>query len=148
MSHEWVAIWVQAAATLVALGGSGAALVIAAMDRRNAQRIAAEDRRQVRLSRERELLLRASELLRRRGDIDIERAKDRGAELGSILSALGPDRMPSAWAKHVKLSDAEALAIARDEDKEWWIRAEAEAHLALGEVGRELQREAPDPTAA
>ena len=89
---------IQIAAVVVAVGASLVALSIASMDRRNAIKIAQDDRRaaidQARLLAELEAAIRLSVLEARGGHTDPVVSKDMGAETLALVSMLGPDRVP------------------------------------------------------
>jgi hypothetical protein len=143
MTEESFALLIQTLAVVAAVGASLVALVISALDRRNAREIAAHDRaRSIELANlifERDALLRLSENLARGGSSDkLERAR-MGAESLAITSAIGPERLPLGWADRVDMSEEEIAAFVADEAGPLWTRKSAEAALALSRVTRELR---------
>ena len=86
---------IQIAAILVAAGASIVALIIASMDRRNAIKIAEDDRQaaadQARLLAELEAAIRLIVLEARGGHTDPIISKDMGAETLALIAMLGPD---------------------------------------------------------
>lgn len=143
MHQEEIALWVQVGAVVVAVGASVVALVVSALDRRNARRIAAEDRRmallQGKLMFELEALLRLSQNLRRGGHTDTDVSKDMGAEAGALIGALGAGRLPRNWDKRVAQTPDELRQFVEDEAQEDWLRRAVEAQLALMAVSDELR---------
>ena len=143
MTTEEITLWVQAAAVVVAVGASIVALVVSALDRRNARSIAAKDRehavRQAKLMFERESLLRLGQIRRRGGHVDKEKSKDMGAEATALVGALGAERLPKNWLGAVERDDAGLRAFVDDESNEEWQRKAVEVQLALNAVTAELQ---------
>jgi hypothetical protein len=143
MTNVDIALWVQVAAVLAAVGAAIVALVISRQDRENARKIAAEDRRtallQGKLMFELEALLRLSQNLRRGGHEDTGISKDMGAEAGALIGAIGPERLPTNWDKRVAQTPEELRAFVQDETKQDWLRRAVEAQLALMAVSEELR---------
>jgi hypothetical protein len=144
MTKEEIALWVQVAAVVVAVGASVVALIVSALDRRNARKIAAMDRltsiRHNRLTFEMEALLRLSQNLQPGGSNDTQKSRDMGAEAGAIVGAIGPERLPKNWEKRIEKSEEELRAFVADESNEGWIRRAVEAQLALMEVTEEIHK--------
>lgn len=144
MTQADIALWVQVAAVIVAIGASGVALIVSALDRKNARKIAAEDRlmaiRHGRLTFEMEALIRLSLNLQRGGSNDVQKSRDRGAEAGAIIGAIGPERLPHNWEKRIEKTEEELRAFVADESKEDWLRRAVEAQLALMEVTEEIRQ--------
>ncbi|PPB50520.1 hypothetical protein C4K88_01080 [Arthrobacter pityocampae] len=144
MTEETLALWVQVAAVLVALGASMVALLISAQDRRAARKIAEEDRRAAllhgKLLFEMEALLRLTQNLRRGGSSDSQTSKDMGAEAGALIGALGPDLLPQSWDLRIGQTEEELLRFVADEEQPGYLRRSAEAQIALGRVAEEIRR--------
>ncbi|MEK0155189.1 hypothetical protein [Arthrobacter oryzae] len=142
MTKEEIALWVQVSAVVVAVLASIVALVISALDRRNAQRIAADDRRmavkQSKLMFELEALTRLSQNLRRGGHTDSQIRQDMGAEAAALIDAIGPERLSRNWENRVGLSRAELEKLVDDPSEPEFNRMAVEAHLALETVAEEL----------
>ncbi|MDR6171561.1 hypothetical protein [Curtobacterium sp. SORGH_AS_0776] len=143
MGTELVAIWVQVAAVLVAVGAAVVALVISALDRRSARAIAAKDRavgiRQAHLLFELDSLLRLEANLRRGGSNDIQKSRDMGAEAGALIGAIGPERLPLNWEKRIGKTDDELREFSNDDKNLDWLRRSVEAQRALSAVVSELR---------
>ncbi|TAP25925.1 hypothetical protein [Arthrobacter sp. S41] len=143
MTTEETTLWVQAAAVVVAVGASIVALIVSALDRRNARSIAAKDRelavRQATLMFELESLLRLGQLRRRGGHVDKEKSTDMGAEAAALVGALGAERLPKNWLGAVDRDDAGLRAFVDDESNEEWKRKAVEVQLALNAVTAEIQ---------
>lgn len=152
MKSEDLANLVQLAGVTVAV----VALVVGALDRRNAKRIAEEDRRhtervaeedrraatrQAWLMFELESALRLAENQRRGGSSDPEEASRLGTEAGVLVGLLGKERVPHL-AKELNPETEEELRtyMARDDTPEWKRRA-VEAHLAAVAIAEELRGE-------
>ncbi|MBT2531633.1 hypothetical protein J7E83_05755 [Arthrobacter sp. ISL-48] len=145
MTKEEIALWVQVAAVVVAVGASIVALVVSALDRRNARRIADEDRRgalkQAHLMFELETLLRLTKNLTRGGHSDTAVSRDMGAEASALVGALGPDRVPRSWESLVDQTPEEIQAVLAEEETPEWLKKSIEAHLALTAVAEEIREE-------
>ena len=143
MTTEEITLWVQAAAVVVAVGASIVALIVSALDRRNARSIAAKDRelavRHAKLMFELESLLRLGQIRRRGGHVDKEKSKDMGAEAAALVGALGAERLPKNWLGAVERDDAGLRAFLDDESNEEWQRKAVEVQLALNAVTAEMQ---------
>lgn len=142
MTTEEITLWVQTAAVVVAVGASIVALVVSALDRRNARSIAAKDRelavRQAKLMFELESLLRLGQIRRRGGHIDKDKSKDMGAEAAALVGAIGAERLPKNWLGAVERDDAGLRAFVDDESNQEWQRKAVEVQLALNAVTAEL----------
>ncbi|MCB5282724.1 MULTISPECIES: hypothetical protein [unclassified Arthrobacter] len=145
MTKEEIALWVQVAAVVAAVGASIVALVVSALDRRNARRIADEDRRaalkQAHLMFELETLLKLTKNLSRGGHSDTAISRDMGAEAGALIGALGPDRVPRSWESLVDRTPEEIQAKLEDGETAEWLKKSIEAQLALTEVAEEIREE-------
>lgn len=143
MTTEEIALWVQVAAVVAAVGAAIVALVISRQDRENARKIAAEDRRaallQGKLMFELEALLRLSQNLRRGGHTDPVIVQDMGAEAAALIGAIGAERLPMNWDSRVAKTPEELRQFVDDETKKDWIRRSVEAQLALMAVSEELR---------
>lgn len=140
---DLIALVIQAAATVVALGAAIAALAIAAADRRNARRIAEADRRasmkQARLMFEWEAAKRLSIIEARGGHTDKTISKDMGAESLALIGLLGPDRVPTMWGRRVGKSTEELTAYAANESEPQFLRDSVEAELAMDAIAKEIR---------
>ncbi|KUM37699.1 hypothetical protein [Arthrobacter sp. EPSL27] len=145
MTKEEIALWVQVAAVVAAVLAAIIALVVSALDRRNARRIADEDRRaalrQAHMMFELQTLLKLAQNRSRGGHSDTNISKDMGAEWAALVGALGPDRVPINWAKLVDLPPEEIEAKLTDGDTPAWLKESIEAHRALAAVAEEIRRE-------
>lgn len=144
MTQNDIALWIQVAAVIVAIGASVVALIVSALDRKTARKIAAADRlmaiRHGRLTFEMEALLRLTQNLRRGGSDDTQKSRDMGAEAGAIIGAIGPERLPRNWENRIEKTEEELRAFVADESKEDWLRRAVEAQLALMEVTEEIRQ--------
>lgn len=129
--------WIQVVAVLVAVGASLVALYISDRDRTNARQIAAADRRaalrQAKLLVDLENLTRLAENLNRGGSTDPAETKRMGAEALTLIGLIGPDLLPTQWAKRVG-SNAHLEAKLRDEDFPEFKKYAIEAQLAVNTV--------------
>lgn len=145
MTKEEMALWVQVAAVVAAVVAAIIALVVSALDRRNARRIADEDRRaalrQAHMMFELQALLRLAQNTSRGGHSDSDISKDMGAEWAALVGALGPDRVPISWASLVDLPPEEIEAKPTDGETPKWLKKSIEAHTALAAVAEEIRRE-------
>lgn len=142
MNSSDLALLIQTAAVVVAVGAAVAALVISWLDRRNARRIAADDRAAA-LSREKlllelALLQRLTENLSRGGSSDPQVSKDMGAEALSIIGVIGPDRLPTNWAKRIG-EEGHIRDVMNDPATPEWLSRSIEAQLAVEEVVGEIR---------
>lgn len=135
---------IQIAAVVVAVGASLVALSIASMDRRNAIKIAQDDRRaaidQARLLAELEAAIRLSVLEARGGHTDPVVSKDMGAETLALVSMLGPDRVPEMWKRRVTKSNEDLRAFVADESEPEFLRDAVEAERAVHDILRDLRK--------
>jgi hypothetical protein len=105
-----------------------------AADRRaEADRAAAREDAQHRLDLE--MLVRLAENLQRGGSTDPQESTRMGSEARALLGALGPERLPLAYAEYTALAGDELRAHIDDESREEWKRC-------ANEVVWELQRTA------
>lgn len=142
---------IQIAAVIVAVGASLVALVIASMDRRNAIKIAEDDRRaatdQARLLAELQAAIRLSVLEARGGHTNPAIRKDMGAETLALIAMLGPDRVPEMWKRRVEKSDEKLRAFIADENEPQFLRDAAEAERAVHDILRDLGSSHPGTSA-
>lgn len=142
METAELTFWIQAAAVLAAVGAAIVALIVSALDRANAQKIAAKDRavniRQARLMFEMEALLRLSQNLRRGGHSDPTISKDMGAEAGALIGAIGAGRLPRNWENRIAKDDPGLREFVADASEPGWVRNSVEAQIALNAVSEEL----------
>lgn len=135
---------IQITAVLAAVAASIVALVVSALDRRNARRIADADRasalRHAHLMFELEALTRLSQNLNRGGSTDdLERAQ-MGAEALTLVGLAGPGRIPVLWER--KVGDDDRLREARDRrDMPDYKKDALEVQLAVSAVLRDIRRE-------
>jgi len=141
-----MALWIQVAAVVAAVGAAVAALAVSALDRRNSRRIADEDRRaalkHARLMFELEALLRLSQNLRRGGHSDDQISQDMGAEASALIAAIGPHRLPRLTKERVPETRDELVDIMTSEADKHWLRGSIKTHLALTSVVQEIEAEA------
>jgi hypothetical protein len=145
MTKEEIALWVQVAAVVAAVVAAIIALVVSALDRRNARRIADEDRRaalrQAHMMFELQSLVKLSQNSTRGGHTDSNISKDMAAEWAALVGALGPERVPVNWAKLVIRSRRELEGMVEDDKTSEHLKQSLEAHLALTAVAEEIRRE-------
>lgn len=132
----------QLAATLVALATGIAALSIAHKDRRHATKLAEDDRRsalrQAQLMSELDAATRLAINLGRGGHMDKEIRKSMGTEALTLITLLGPERVPDLWASR-SASTEDLRAKADDESREPWDRGRAEAAGAMSAIIDEIR---------
>jgi hypothetical protein len=135
---------IQVTAVLAAVAAAIVALVVSALDRRNARRIADADRasslRHAHLMFELEALTRLSQNLNRGGTTDpLERAR-MGAEALTLVGVLSPARLPELWER--KVGDDDRLRAAFNDTEMPDYKKEAlETQLAISAVLREIRKE-------
>lgn len=134
---------IQVTAVLAAVAAAIVALVVSALDRRNARRIADADRasslRHAHLMFELEALTRLSQNLNRGGTTDpLERAR-MGAEALTLVGVLSPARLPELWER--KVGDDDRLRAAFNDTEMPDYKKEAlETQLAISAVLREIRK--------
>ncbi|MFF2622456.1 hypothetical protein [Oerskovia jenensis] len=130
-------LWIQSAVAVAAIAAAIMALVIGALDRRNARSIAAEDRRSAlrhaKLMSDLELLSRLLENLNRGGSSDPDESKRMGAEALTLIGLLGPEILPSLWEARVG-DDAKLRALASEDEFPLWKRNAIDVQLAVNDV--------------
>ncbi|MEV8266830.1 hypothetical protein [Microbacterium sp. NPDC076911] len=135
---------IQLSAVLAAVAAAIVALVISALDRRNARDIADADRasalRHAHLMFELQTLTRLSENFNRGGSADSQESKRMGAEALTLIGALSPERLPNLWAERVG-DDAKLRAHFDDPDFPEYKKWALEAQLGLSEVLRDIRAE-------
>ncbi len=135
--------FIQVLAVLAALSASIVALLIAAKDRKNATKVAEDDRRnavnQALLVSELEAAKRLAILEARGGHTDPVARSDMAAETLALTALLGPDRVPHMWKRRVEKTDAELRAFIEDESKEQFLRDAVEAERAVYDILRDLR---------
>ena len=131
-------------AVLAAVGAAIVALLISALDRRNARHIAAADRasalRQAHLMFELEALSRLSENFNRGGSTDSSESRRMGAEALSLIGLISPDRLPGLWNERVG-DDAKLQAHLDDPDFPSYKKWALETQLAVSAVLRDIRAE-------
>lgn len=142
-------LWWQAASVMVAALAATAAAIVAivlgALDRRSAQRIAAEDRaaalRQARLMTEIDALTRLAAIRTRGG------ANDEGmraaAEAAALVSLLGRERVPLNYENWMDGPDPEG--VRNDPKTPEWQLHKMEAHEALVALSEQWRAETAVP---
>lgn len=148
-ASDGIAIAAVVAAVITAIIG----IITGIVDRRNARRVAEDDRRssmrQARLMFEWEAAQRLSINLARGGHTDPVIRKDMGAEALALVALLGPDRVPNLWNIKIGKSDEELRAFIADDSNEGFLRDSVEAERAMNQIAQELLRgEAMDPPRA
>lgn len=137
--------WIQPAAVLAAVTAAVIALIVSALDRRNARKIAEADRaselRRAHLLFELEALTRLSENLNRGGSSDNAESKRMGAEALTLVGVLSPERIPELWKRKVGSEDQLRAAYA-DPEMPLYKKEALEAQLAISAVLLEIREEA------
>jgi hypothetical protein len=135
---------IQVSAVLAAVSAAIVALIVSALDRRNARRIADADRASAlshsHLMFELEALTRLSQNLNRGGTTDaLERAR-MGAEALTLVGVLSPQRLPELWER--KIGDDDRLRAAfNDSEMPDYKKDALETQLAISAVLREIRKE-------
>jgi len=138
-----VSDFIQILAVLAAVGASIVALAIASKDRKNAIKIAEDDRRtaasQALLLAELDAAKRLAILEARGGHTDPVVRGDMAAETLALIALLGPGRVPHMWERRVAKNDEELRAFVEDQTKEEFLRDAVEAERAVHDILRELR---------
>lgn len=141
-------LWIQSLVALAAVAAAVAALVIAAMDRRNARTIAADDRRaslaHAKLLFDLEALSRLLENLNRGGSADPAESRRMGAEALTLIGLFGPELLPTLWAKRIG-DEAELQRLLTDDDHPVWKKHAIEVQVAVNAVLGQIRTELADP---
>lgn len=138
-----VNLWIQSVVALAAIIAAVVALVIGALDRRNARAIAAEDRK-ASLMFDLEVLSRLLENLNRRGSSDPAESKRMGAEALTLIGLLGPDLLPTQW-NHRVGDEAKLRELLADDDFPEWKRNAIEVQVAVNTVLAKIRKELSRP---
>ncbi|MDM8083780.1 hypothetical protein QUV83_03245 [Cellulomonas cellasea] len=137
-------LWVQSIVALAAVVAAVVALMIGALDRRNARSIAAEDRRaslaHAKLMFDLDVLSRLLENLNRGGSSDPAETKRMGAEALTLIGLLGPDLLPTQWTKRVG-DEAKLQGLLTDDDFPEWKKNAIEAQVAVNTVLAKIRAE-------
>lgn len=146
MTQEQLSNWIQVAAVLAAVGASIVALVVSALDRRNARTIADADRaaslHHARLLFELEMATRLLENNNRGGSTDdVERAQ-LGAEALTMVGILGRGRVPRQWDRRVARDDEGLSDLLADPDLPDFKKDAVESQLAVNAILRAIDEEA------
>lgn len=146
MTEAQLSNWIQIAAVLAAVGASIVALIVSALDRRNARKIADADRaaslHHARLLFELEMASRLLENNNRGGSTDaIERAQ-LGAEALTMIGILGRGRVPRQWARRVDRDDDGLSDLLADPDLPDFKKDAVETQLAVNAILRAIDDEA------
>ncbi|AZZ55915.1 hypothetical protein [Rathayibacter iranicus] len=140
---------IQVTAVLAAVVASIIALVVSALDRRNARSIADADRaaaaRQARLQVELTAATRLLENQVRGGSTDPHERKRMGAEALTLIGLLGKERLPELWADHVKRDDEGLRKLKEDPGTEMWQTYAIEVQLAMNAILRDMDESAVPP---
>jgi hypothetical protein len=143
MTHEDVALWIQVAAVLAAVGAAIIALVVSAKDRANARIIAQEDRQvslqQSKLLVDLENLTRLLENRNRGGSLDKQERDRLGAEALTLVGLIGRERLPQQWGRTVELDDAGLRGLMSDADTPEFMKDAIEAQLAVNAITAEIR---------
>lgn len=144
MTHENLTLWIQAAAVVAAVTAAIISLWIAAVDRKNAQRIAEDDRqealRQSKLQFDMGVLLRLLENQTRGGSTDLLERDKMGAEARALIGYLGPDLVPNLWASRISLTEDQIRQLMSPEsDSPEWQKDTFEVYLALMALKRDYE---------
>lgn len=130
-------LWIQSVVAAAAVVAAVIALIIGALDRRNARSIAAEDRRSAlahaKLMFDLELLSRLLENLNRGGSSDPDERSRMGAEALTLIGLLGPELLPRQWTNRVG-DEAKLRALLVNDDNPEWKKNAIEAQLAVNSV--------------
>ncbi|MFK3833770.1 hypothetical protein [Microbacterium sp. NPDC087868] len=153
MSSQDIGNLIQIAVVLAAVGAAVVALIVSAKDRKNAQKIAEDDRsaaaavaaedrrealRQAHLMFELETLTRLLENLNKGGSSDREESKRLGSEALTLIGALGRERIPKLWDERVG-DDAKLQGLLGADDVPAYRKPAIETQLAVNEVLREIR---------
>jgi hypothetical protein len=132
MTETELALWIQVAAVLAAVGASIVALKIAS-------RASREALLQSKLMFELEALVRLLENNSRGGSTDaLERAK-LGAEGLALVGTLGPELLPTQWARKVNMDDAGLREHIADPTWPDWKKDQFETQLAVNDVSAKIR---------
>jgi len=140
-------------AVLVAIAAAVVALVIGALDRRNAREIADKDRRaaarQAQLLFEQQELLRLLQNARQGGSTDPVVRAQLGGEAAGIIGLIGPDRLPMNWKSRVTGDEELDLAeFVNDPARPEWQRRSVEIQLLLNDISAEIKTLWSEPVAS
>lgn len=109
MKPEEFALWIQAAAVVVAVGASLVALTVSWRDRANARFIADLDRRaslkQAKLLFDLDVLMRLLDNLNRGGSTDPKESARMGSEALTLIGLLSAELLPTLWETRVGHED-------------------------------------------
>lgn len=129
---------VQVVGIVVSTGGVVAALAIAVTGNRAADRRAEEDRAEARRAArhrdEVDMLTRLTLNLERGGSSDPDERARMGVEATTLLMALGPERLPVAYALHVGDSPDDVRGFISDPSVPAWRQAANEVLMELQRV--------------
>ena len=142
MKTEDLTLWVQAAAGVVAILASLAALFISWRDRVNGRGIAAEDRRatleQAKLMFDLDALIRLQQNRNRGGSSDKLESVRMGAESLTLVALIGPELLPRQWKAQVDADDDEIRALFDDAEFPEFKKNAAETQLAVNATLRRI----------
>lgn len=138
-----IALWVQGAAVLVAVGASLVALVTSHLDRRNNRKIAAETRaadiRVRSLLLELEYAIRLATNRNMGGSSDSGESKRLGAEALALVTLLGAERVPAQWEKLVGHGSEELLGKMDEPETPDWVKHKIETGAAVQRILTEFR---------
>lgn len=138
-----IALWVQSAAVLVAVGASLVALSTSYLDRRNNRRIAAETRAAD--IRVRSLLLELEHAIRLAtnrnmgGSSDGRESNRLGAEATALVTLLGKERVPVQWENLVGHGPEELLGKMDEPETPDWVKHKIETGIAVQRILTEFR---------
>lgn len=134
---------IATAALVAAVLASIVALFTSWRDRANARNIAAEDRRsaleQAKLMFDLEALLRLLENRNRGGSTDKEERSRLGSEALSLVGLLGPEQVPTQWARQVERDDDGLRAKATEPKFPEFKKDAIEVQLAVNAATRRIR---------
>lgn len=137
-------LWIQSVVALAAIIAAVVALVIGALDRRNARTIAADDRKaslaHAKLMFDLNVLSRLLENLNRGGSSDPAESKRMGAEALTLIGLLGPDLIPTQW-NHRVGDEAKLQRLLDDDDFPEWKKNAIEVQVAVNTVLARIREE-------
>lgn len=142
MNSESVALWVQVAAVLAAVGSSLVALRIAKKDRGEALRLNLLNQqtalRHAKMLFDLENLRSLLQIENRGGSVDQAESQRMGADALTLTGLIGPERLPELWTHRVGGLDDYLLEVAADPDFPQWKRDAIAVQLAVNAVSREI----------
>ncbi|GMA26797.1 hypothetical protein [Arenivirga flava] len=149
---EALALWIQTAAVVVAVGASVVALIVSWRDRVNSRRIAAEDRRasieQAKLMLDLEMMIRLLQNRNRGGSSDPQERKVMGAEALTLVGLLGRDLVPEQWDRQVGHDEEGFQKFLEDPDWPEWKKDAIEVQIAMDRTVARIRALSERPSTA